>query len=100
MDCTKSRESVSVVPDVPTFNELSEDKPDDDRVVNEPAAGVPAPIAAGASQSAPSNWSTLRFETFVVLLIVSGAVPVEMFEINRGAVMLAMNGWFVPSSFA
>ena len=45
--------------------------------VKVPATGVPVPIAApGEAQSPPSTWSTFKLETFVVLAIVNGAVPV------------------------
>lgn len=45
-------------------------------VVNDPAAGVPLPIAAGAANVAPFNNAAFRFATFVVDATVNGAVPV------------------------
>jgi hypothetical protein len=53
------------------------------RFVNVAAPGVVPPMVPGAANVAPPSAEALRFDTTVVEVTVSGAVPVETVEISR-----------------
>jgi hypothetical protein len=51
-------------------------------VVKVAAPGTAPPIVPGDAKVAPFKLDAFRFATFVVLLTVNGAVPVETVEVN------------------